>query len=568
MYKIGKWFSEHSIKKLVLFVVSILIFHVFNDRIVSIINDYFFIKNDISSLGFDILVIGLTLVIIIYSSIRLFYTRYKPDFFSIYLSFSISGVIIYFLCEADSLNWIFLKDSILDWYYVIYLLIPLLAFFVYSLIMLCVTYFKKDPEYKSKFHNDDPISKSISDQLDYKPYVTNLTKILLEDSFDKSFSIALVGPWGNGKSSILNMVQDELNDKIDMQSSIFIHFLPYLNHKEDDIINEFFVLLSNKLSKFNGKISSQILDYSQKITDLYQNQNILNFGSTQNTFNDNLSAKELYDNINAGLKEVHKKIIVFIDDLDRLSGNEISQVLKLIRNTANFTNTIFVVAMDKDYVLQRLKQSEEVLSSTYLDKFFQLEIYLPEIEKNVLKTYFLDTFQNYNLDDASGFRMALNEALDDKNVLFDDYVRNLRDVKRYSNQVKFDYPFVKNEIDLADFINFTFLKIKFPNIVNIINDNRLNLFKYNKDEDTYSLEKNKDENVDRKNNETDFFRAFRTINSRDLDKFKSFKVSKNFINEKQFIFEFDKISTDEQYLLIATLINIFGSDKAKTFNHT
>ncbi|WP_422653172.1 hypothetical protein IZU89_15130 [Cellulophaga lytica] len=66
------------------------------------------------------------------------------------------------------------------------------------------------------------------------------------------------------------------------------------------------------------------------------------------------SSYDIYNRINLTLKDLNKRFVVFVDDLDRLSNKEVLQVLKLVRNTANFKNFIFIVALDKDYILNEL----------------------------------------------------------------------------------------------------------------------------------------------------------------------------------------------------------------------
>tara|TARA_R110002126_G_scaffold9840_1_gene44209 strand:- start:12492 stop:15221 length:2730 start_codon:yes stop_codon:yes gene_type:complete len=478
----------------------------------------------------------------------------------------------FFLWKSNSLGWKFLNESIFQLPYVLYYLIPGALFILYALITRIISFIPKRKVYRSQFSNDEPIQVKGDDKLDYEAYVDNLYKILIHESFPKAFSIGLVGPWGNGKSSVLDLVKNELEtNEADRRKNIFIHFLPYLNHNEDDIINEFFLLLSSQLSKFDGRISNQILKYSQKLTDLYKSKNLVDFVSKPPDNIYDQAAKELYEDINQSLFRIDKKIIVFIDDLDRLSGEEIIQVLKLIRNTANFNNTIFVVAMDKDYVLQRLKKSKQILNSAYLEKFFQLEIYLPEIDSNVLKESFLKSFENYKNKDMTNFSDDMKTALLDKNTLFDDYVKNLRDVKRYSNQIKFDYPFIKNEIDLIDFINFTFLKTRFPSIVNQLYKDKSNLLRYDNTQDIYHIE---DLPEDQQANEgvaipfslDDLFESLnssRNIDTKDLKEFKKYKIFNNIIQSENCSENNHKIDCEDLYLLLKTLYTLFGK---KTIN--
>lgn len=353
------------------------------------------------------------------------------------------------------------------------LLVAVLVILVLIIIYNC--FFRKKVKQINLISNyllgDSPITKDVDDVLDYQETVNKLTKILKNDNHNKSFTIGLVGPWGNGKSSVFQMVKKRLmkNDEGKKNDFITFDFLPYLNHNEDDIINEFFTSLSNELRPYSGKLSNLLDEYSSKLTDLYENKNVLGFIENHVTNFKDSSANELYQLINEMLIDIDKKIIVFVDDLDRLNKNEILQVFKLIRNTADFRNTIFIVAMDKEYVLKSLKKSKKIFNSSFIDKFFQLEIYLPEIDKSKLKENFLLELNSSILNDGSpDFVYKIKEAIDNNGNLFNDYVKNLRDVKRLVNQVIYDYPNTGGEINLKDFLNFTYFKLKFPNFINIL----------------------------------------------------------------------------------------------------
>lgn len=79
------------------------------------------------------------------------------------------------------------------------------------------------------------------------------------------------------------------------------------------------------------------------------------------------------------IRSIDKKIVVIIDDYDRLTGEEIVEVLKVIGNNGSFERTFFVSAYDKKYVNQVLKAYfHETVDRDYTDKYFNLELRLPD----------------------------------------------------------------------------------------------------------------------------------------------------------------------------------------------
>jgi len=464
--------------------------------------------------------------------------------------------------------------------YIYFILIPIIVFITsFSVRFLYDSFFLSKIKASVNFSNDSAIDDINEDELDYHTIVNKLTDVLKNHDSEKSFTIGLVGPWGNGKSSIIKMVSSQLKPKISFfktilnylkfgknNNTIIINFLPYLNHKEEDIISEFFTSLSKELSYFNGKLANQILEYSKRLTNIYNENQVVEFFENVASKSIETPSKNLYDDINIRLGEIGKKIIVFVDDLDRLNDSEILEVLKLIRNTADFNNTIFVVAMDKDYVINRLKANNEILDSKFIDKFFQLEILLPELETKTLREYFIKLLLKSNLASISNFEERLNFAIKNKYNLFDLYVKNLRDVKRIANQIIFEYPFFESELDLKDFMNFTYFKLKFPQLIKILNDNRNTLLKMDRSGQFYQLPMVKP---------SDSQKLFNRNQSKEtvivIDKFKSldkYKIYEELKAEDLTVKDFINIEKDDLDLLLKTLVSLFGEENEIENNHS
>ncbi|WP_198034963.1 P-loop NTPase fold protein [Winogradskyella sp. J14-2] len=513
----------------------------------------------------------------VYTLYKLIAYNYKPSFSQKLTVATAIFLIVYFQQNRENLPWDYLKDSFFNIEYIQYVFISLSVVVYFFLV---INFFQKleylFPTSRFNFNkgdntylSDDPVLDEKKDLLSYGPKIKSLTNILLNENFEKSIAIGLVGPWGNGKSSVIEMSQKQLKTIESYHDRVVIHFLPYLNHKEEDIINEFFIALSNQISKFNGKLSSQILDYAKKLTDVYKGGNAFNLFEKHVTTIDQSSAKELYDNINKRLKEIDKKIIVFVDDLDRLSGKEIIQILKLIRNTADFRNTIFVVAMDKDYVVKRLKAENNISSTRFIDKFFQLEIYLPEIDKNILRKFVYEKLNQSVLNSTSDFKSKLERGINHKDNLFEDYIKNLRDAKRLVNQIIFDYNFLREEINFKDFMNFTYFKLKFPKFMELLNHNRLDFLKLENGQ--YKLKEKppkNDEKSEKKYVPTlDNIVLLGNTEYNDYSFLDKYAVSELLSQEEDCLKKLLGIDCDDALLLSKTLAYLFGDqNKKETFN--
>lgn len=560
------FYNRNSAKKYLFALSFIIVFLYFQRHINSFVENYLMEKSTYDSVFLDILIFGGCVIVFVFIYRKLIKTKYLPSNVEYFIVCSLLPILIFYRLNFNKQNWNlhnFIEGEDINIKYVDLIIILLSSYLLFN-IWRYINIWKSAKNTKSKNNfllSDDPIYNIDLDKLDYKPVVDQLSQILLNENHMKSISIGLIGPWGNGKSSVINMVKNkiETDQQFIDNDIISIHFLPYLNHNENDIINEFFTTLSNELSIYNGKLSNQLQLYSQKLTDLYTDKNLSAFLENQFTNFSKSSANDLYEIINRMLEEVGKKIIVYIDDLDRLNQNEILQILKLIRNTANFRNTFFVVAMDKEYVINRLKISEDILNAKFIDKFFQLEIYLPEINKTILRDYFMSELKRPYYAVPANFEIKLNEALNDRNLLFNDYVKNFRDAKRVVNQVKYDLSLYKEDfsyLNLKDFINFTFFKLKFPSYMKDFNDNRDDFLFFDRSKGTYNLIQVKKEDDEDSDN---IYNFLNTHNINDIEYLKKYEIYNDQLiddckNEDK------SITCEEKKILIKTLAFLFGDE--------
>lgn len=109
---------------------------------------------------------------------------------------------------------------------------------------------------------------------------------------------------------------------------------------------------------------------------------------------------QLKEKIRHALLELKQPVFILIDDLDRLNADEIFELLRLIRNTANFPALIFIVAFDKDYVIEQLQKKH--VFSPYLEKIFMIDLPLPLLGDEcmaytILKEKLKETFSDWDV---------------------------------------------------------------------------------------------------------------------------------------------------------------------------
>lgn len=369
----------------------------------------------------------------------------------------------------------FLIGNLLVWIcfykgYVSHLLINIASFFERKTSLLkdlwskCLKNKKRDNEPKG-FCFDSPISKSDEDLLNRKELAIDVCKRIQNTANkDVSFAIGVTSEWGNGKTSFLNLIERNF----DKNRRVIVHYNPWLNSDRKSATLSFFDEMSSALKAYDSSLSNDLLRYAKMLIDS-------SVGKYANLLNACLSLdgiptlRERFEEINDAIKRTRLQIIVFIDDLDRLYDSEILEVLSLIRNSANFSNTIFIVAYDRNYLVAALKKVNEYHPQAYLEKIFQLELPLPLFERNVVSKLLFDKISPYLQDED---RDELNIILYKSDLFYINGIKTIRDLNRLVNSFLVSYDSLKGEIILSDLLNVELLRIKYPVIYAFLADNR------------------------------------------------------------------------------------------------
>jgi len=159
-----------------------------------------------------------------------------------------------------------------------------------------------------------------------------------------------------------------------------------------------------------------------------------------------------------------------IDDIDRLTAEEIRQLFRVVKAVADFPNVIYLLAFDIEVVVKALNSMQNTPGEQYLEKLVQLPLDLPAPDKTGLQDMLTK-----RLDMAL---TGTNELLFDRSRWVNLYVEGIadffvtpRDVIRFCNAMAFNYPAVSNEVNAVDFIVIELLRVFSPKAYYFIRDN-------------------------------------------------------------------------------------------------
>lgn len=283
----------------------------------------------------------------------------------------------------------------------------------------------------------------------------NLYKILLKTTGKSSIAYSITGEWGSGKTSFINGLKGKLNLNKDF---IVIDFNPWLNSDSERLISEFFNVISSELSKHRSSLHRDFMVYKEL---LLSSDNHSWISKTLNQFVGSSTIKDKFEDLKEDIREIDKKVVIIIDDIDRLEKKEISTVIKLIRNFADFPDFNFICAFDRSYVKNAIKnQINDYEYQTYLEKIFLHEVKLINYEneeiQNELKSNLIENLNNYEKEIQAFFNNSP--------YIITLVLKNYRDVKRFANQFILNLQKIDVEIFFDDFITMELLNFKYSEI--------------------------------------------------------------------------------------------------------
>lgn len=343
------------------------------------------------------------------------------------------------------------------------------------------------------FGSDKPIESLRDDKLNRSSFSEQLAQAILSYKSKDNLTVGLYGKWGTGKTSIINMVLEVIEDKTkdDTDKPIIVKFNPWNYSDRTQIISQFFNTLlpainsksSNKKMKKVGKLFedySAILEYAELIPIVGRyisplkrilpgiGRNITEVSKNKSSL-DNLKNKIITD-----LSALSQKIIIIIDDIDRLNNEQIRLIFQLVNCIAGFPNMIYLLSFDKDIVVRALSEEQKCDGEEYLEKIVQVPFVIPDIKNSDINDIFLSQLSELVADEPDdGFDQYYWSDVFNNSIA--PFISTLRDVNRIMNVYKFNYSFLHEETNWCDLLAVTTFQVCAPGIYQWLKTNIMSI---------------------------------------------------------------------------------------------
>lgn len=375
------------------------------------------------------------------------------------------------------------------------------------------------------YNADRPIKEEGEDRLGRAAFARHLANGITEYIGEEGLVIGLYGKWGSGKTSIINMTTDiilnpeknkESNDSTQKRESshgdginenkpIIYYFSPWNYSDKSDLIGLFFRGLKHKIEdsgkgSFKNTVGKLLTDYIE-VLDTVSMLPIIGSGTAailkllaQAQKLNNIREADLdkaKEKLEAALKDSRQKIVVVIDDIDRLTNSQIRDIFQLVKQVGNFPYVTYILAMDRDMVRKALEEGSNFDGEEYLDKIIQIPFEIPRLRKDEVDKLFLEELDIIICDFQYDVKLDMVYWERVFKNCISPFIRTIRDVHRVINVFRFRYGMLYEETAFEDMIAITTLEVLKPELYKWIFANRIKMLgKETSRNDEYKISKN------------------------------------------------------------------------------
>lgn len=365
---------------------------------------------------------------------------------------------------------------------------------------------------KHPFSADRPITSASEDMLGRRGFAYSLASAIRGWKGNDSLVIALYGSWGSGKSSIKNLVLESLR-KSQKSCPEIVEFNPWQWAGQEQLAEAFFreigiVLGRSDTSKKGKRRAAKWRTYSIYLTlgasvakslkvvlpllgvpgsnvlelateGLRQSAEVTREGSEGLTAKSDAvdqSLAEIKKDLVGALKTMKKPILVVVDDVDRLSTDEIKLLFQLVKANADFPNLIYFLLFQRDFVEKSLEGPASISGREFLEKIVQVGFDVPQIERRRMEKILFTDLDKLLGRETVGQRFKQQRWQNLYIAGLRSYFATLRDVHRYLATLSFHVSLFQEKgsfnVNPIDLIAIEVLRVFEPEVYQALPENR------------------------------------------------------------------------------------------------
>ena len=299
---------------------------------------------------------------------------------------------------------------------------------------------------------DEPVAPGATDNLDINIHSKSLIDFISDTS--TPITVGIQGEWGSGKTSLINSIHHSFDSHGDFKQ-IWINSWEYslLSTPEEALLKIVNRIIDDLVAQDTNK--KRLSSIKSGAESIFKGALRVGAGMTMGMEAANV-AKELLETSEQTISALRqqlsdvvneskfKKIIIYVDDLDRIEPRNAVAILELLKNIFSVPRCVFILAIDYQVVVKGLEHKfgkqtaqNEWEFRAFFDKIIQLPFMMPMGQYNIGK-YVNSLLVNIGFVEEPGLD---DEAV--RQIILQTIGGNPRSIKRLANSVSLILLFIQ-----------------------------------------------------------------------------------------------------------------------------
>jgi hypothetical protein len=331
---------------------------------------------------------------------------------------------------------------------------------------------------------DDALGDPDQDEFRRRTFCARVAETIAARQKSSSLVVGIYGEWGEGKSTALNFIEVELGK---YEHVVCVRFNPWRFGDEAQLLRSYFETLATALKKSLTRKGRRVVEHlanygaaavSAVSVSLSQGAVEVNAGEGVKKLADSasVSLEDHRKRIDEILRNEVKRVVVLVDDIDRLERPEVQAIFRLVKLTADFPYTTYVLAFDDGRVAASIgeRYGEGGISAgrEFLEKIIQVPLRLPQVDLLTLRD-----FCSSGINDALSLaKIYLTEEQQQEFAMgylegVEARIKTPRQCRRYANALAFSMPILRGEVNPIDMMLVEAMRMFYPDLYNLIRYN-------------------------------------------------------------------------------------------------
>lgn len=308
-------------------------------------------------------------------------------------------------------------------------------------------------------------NNNAEDELGRGSFADFVARLIADLDTSNSGCIGLYGKWGEGKSFVWKMIQSKIEKKD--EEIEFVEFSPWQSGRREDWACLLFSKVAEVLSKHGCADSILAMrTYGRSLglkPELGLFAGIPWIGAwIEKRLSELYDSHNLHNHAVDALRSFGRRVVVVIDDLDRLEYDDACEIIRIIKANGDLPHVLYVLLADEGHLIKALSEKfgGEAEGRNYLEKIVPYACPLPAVPETDLALLYVKRIQKFL---SSRFHQELTEEERNRLIMLSGMFQCMRDVIRAYNQYVIDCEFHVTKGDVkgisVDFVDLAGLSV-------------------------------------------------------------------------------------------------------------